>query len=425
MGIEDFIKDALEHPRDYIAYHVGRELAQLHPGKTILEGEEALFDLEEYALAEQCALVHETALFNHRRTEWQGPTQKPKDTIANSWLNILWRGQLLDVLYLTFTEDCYRSRYHWIVAADRALAEDFFAAVCHWNSEVRGEVLVFEDGYWGKNKQLYDSIKSATFDNLILPQALKQNIREDFTRFFASRDLYESHGIPWKRGALLIGPPGNGKTHTVKALINELQQPCLYVKSFKATYRTDQECMRRVFTRARRTTPCMVVMEDIDSLIDKQNRAFFLNELDGFSANTGIVLLATTNHPKRLDASILDRPSRFDRKYYFELPAIPERQNYIRQWNAGLQPQIQLSDDTMRLVGQLTEGFSFAYLKELLVSALMQWMSHDGSLSMADVLPEQVTALRSQMKSSKKKIRIEARKPGPVSYVRDWVSARW
>jgi hypothetical protein len=79
----------------------------------------------------------------------------------------------------------------------------------------------------------------------------------------------------------------------------------------------------------------------------------------------------------------------------------------------------------MRLVGQQTEGFSFAYLKELLVSALMQWMSQDGSLSMADVLPEQVTALRSQMKSRKKKTKTEVKKPGPVSYVRDWVSARW
>ena len=72
MGIEDFIREALDNPRDYVAYHVGRELARRHPGKTILEGEEALFDLEEYARAEQCALVHETALFNHRRTEWQG-----------------------------------------------------------------------------------------------------------------------------------------------------------------------------------------------------------------------------------------------------------------------------------------------------------------------------------------------------------------
>src|SRR5204862_5770705 len=135
----------------------------------------------------------------------------------------------------------------------------------------------------------------ATFDNLILRDSLKEDLQNDFTRFFASREVYEQYGIPWKRGALFIGPPGNGKTHTVKALINQLQQPCLYVKGFKASYGTEQECIRRVFERARRTTPCLVVMEDIDSMIDDKNRSFFLNELDGFSANTGVVVLGTTN----------------------------------------------------------------------------------------------------------------------------------
>jgi ATP-dependent 26S proteasome regulatory subunit len=62
-------------------------------------------------------------------------------------------------------------------------------------------------------------------------------------------------------------------------------------------------------------------------------RTNFLNELDGFAANIGIVTLATTNHPERLDPAILDRPSRFDRKYPFDLPEQPERHAYIVMWN--------------------------------------------------------------------------------------------
>jgi SpoVK/Ycf46/Vps4 family AAA+-type ATPase len=69
-------------------------------------------------------------------------------------------------------------------------------------------------------------------------------------------------------------------------------------------------------------------MEDIDSMVTDKIRSLFLNELDGFATNVGVVVLATTNHPERLDPAILDRPSRFDRKYYFELPAEAERRAY-------------------------------------------------------------------------------------------------
>jgi SpoVK/Ycf46/Vps4 family AAA+-type ATPase len=402
MGIEDFIKDALLNPNDYIAYHVGRELAKLHPGKAILEGHDGSFDLEEYVYAEKCALVHETSVFNHQRTQWEEPGKKLEEVFQNSWLNVLWRGQLLDVLYLTYSECCHRGRHHWIIAEDRKVAEEFFYDVCEWNSEVRGEVLVFEDGEWEKSKELYDSIQSATFDNLILREPLKQDLQDDFARFFAARQVYAEHGIPWKRGALFIGPPGNGKTHTVKALINQLQRPCLYVKGFKASYGTEQECVRRVFERARRTTPCLLVMEDIDSMIDNNNRSFFLNEMDGFSANTGVVVLATTNHPEKLDAAILDRPSRFDRKYYFALPGEAERGAYLAAWNANLRPELRISDSVTPHVVAKTEEFSFAYLKELVLSSMMQWMADDGSEPMDRVILIQATRLRAQMTAAEK-----------------------
>ena len=189
---------------------------------------------------------------------------------------MLWHGQLLDVVLITWAEGCYRSRHHWIVADDKKLAEAFFSEVCEWSSEVHGELLVFQDGEWEKNKELYDAIKTATFDNLILRDALKQEIQNDFGQFFLSREVYERYRIPWKRGVLFIGPPGNGKTHTLKALINQLAQPCLYVKGFKSEYATEQENMRLVFERARMTTPCLVVFEDLDSMIDDKNRSFFL-----------------------------------------------------------------------------------------------------------------------------------------------------
>jgi AAA+ superfamily predicted ATPase len=142
------------------------------------------------------------------------------------------------------------------------------------------------------------------------------------------------------------------------------------------------------------------VLEDLDSLINAGNRSFFLNELDGFAANTGVVTLATTNYPERLDPAILDRPSRFDRKYHFDLPAENERLSYVRLWAASLAETLKPTDAGLEHVAAGTKGFSFAYLKELFLSSMMRWMAEPESSVMDEVLLEQIVALRSQMISA-------------------------
>jgi len=273
--------------------------------------------------------------------------------------------------------------------------------VCEYCDEVHGEILVYEDGYWTKDDKLFTSIKSATFENLILPPQLKRELREDFRRFFVSREVYRKYGIPWKRGVLLIGPPGNGKTHAIKALVNELKLPCLYVKSFKAERGAEQSNMRKVFARARRSSPCLVALEDLDALIEDENRAFLLNELDGFAANEGVVVIASTNHPEKLDSAILDRPSRFDRKYHFALPALPERLAYVKHWNQKLQIEMRLTEAEGVAVAECTDRFSFAYLKELFLSAMMEWIGDQVSAqapgSMGEALLERAALLREQL----------------------------
>ncbi|HYO90202.1 MAG TPA: ATP-binding protein [Pyrinomonadaceae bacterium] len=399
MGIENFISTALVLPNDYVSYHVSRELAQLYPDKAIIEGETYLFDLEAYARGNKCEVVKEASVFNELKADWRGPGKQLRHEAENGWFNVYWQGHFLEVVFVTWTDDGCKSRYHWIVADTAEIAESFFRAVCDWCAEVRGEILVYDDGEWLKSKELFEAIKTASFDNLILPAALKEEIQSDFGRFFSSREAYERYGIPWKRGVLFIGPPGNGKTHTVKALINQLKQPCLYVKSFKSRHGTEQEAMHAVFYRARHTTPCLVVLEDIDSLVDRKNRSFFLNELDGFATNTGVVVLATTNHPERLDPAILDRPSRFDRKYYFELPAPAERRAYIRSWSGKLQHELRISESVVDEIVSQTEGFSFAYMKELFLSSMMQWMSAPEPKSIEAIIADRVARLREQISS--------------------------
>ena len=401
MGMENFIRDALHQPRDYTGYHVARELAELHPAKTILEGKNWEFDLEAFVRAEKCSLVGQKSVFQQATVYWEDPGRKLQERIENAWLNVLWNGELFDVILITWAESCYRTRHYWIVSDSPKLSEEFHDAVCVWSSEVHGEILVYQEGYFNKDKDLFEEIKSATFDNLILRDSLKQEIQSDFVQFFNSRETYERYGIPWRRGAIFTGPPGNGKTHTVKALINWLERPCLYVRNFTGAG-TEQQNMAEVFKRARRE-PTVIVLEDLDSLLNKANRAFFLNELDGFRVNTGVVVLATTNHPERLDEAILDRPSRFDRKYTFDLPGEFERLAYVEKWNGELQRELRVSNGVGRTIVDETDGFSFAYLKELFVASLAQWMSDAGKTSMDDVILGQVRLLRVQMNGNKKK----------------------
>jgi AAA+ superfamily predicted ATPase len=394
MSFKDLIYDALRKPNDVIAYHVGRELAELYPEKGIIAGQTWYFNLEAFVADERCSIVEAGSVFYQSRSDWEGIGLKQKEHIINGWVNVLWQGKLLEIVLLTF--GC-PLRNHWIVADDKQTAQAFFDAVCGWSYEVRGEILVYQDGYFDKNKELFDSIKNATFENLILPEALKNDLQHDFAQFFEAQELYERYGIPWKRGALFVGPPGNGKTHTVKSLINLLGKPCMYVRGFKAEYGTEQQNIAEVFKRARLSGPCIVVLEDLDAMITDENRAFFLNELDGFQINTGVAVIATTNHPEKLDTAILERPSRFDRKYHFNLPTEEERLAYLVAWNEKLEVAMQTSATALANAAGATDGFSFAYLKELLLSSMVQWVSNNRAESMDTVILKQVEALRSQM----------------------------
>lgn len=399
MDTYDFLSNTLQLPLTAISYSVSERLTGLFPEKVILEGAQGYCDVEKYAAAGLCSLELKPGVHSQLASSWDQELGHIRSA-RNAWYEVDWNGHLLELLVLTWNTGFHEETYLWIIADDETMAVDFFSQVSAWNAEIRDEVLVFDGGCWSKSDALFRAIRSATLENLILAGSLKEEIRDDVARFFATRGTYESHGVPWKRGILFVGPPGNGKTHAVKALINFIGMPCLYVKSFQADHATEHDCIRQVFKRARKSAPCILVLEDLDSLINAGNRSFFLNELDGFAANTGVVALATTNHPERLDPSILDRPSRFDRKYHFDLPGPDERLAYVRLWSGTLGDALRPTESGLAEVTLRTEGFSFAYLKELFLSAMMRWIAAPGTSAMDTVLLEQVESLRYQMASA-------------------------
>lgn len=414
--MKDIIQEALSLSPDLISYHVSLALRLKNPEKQLVQGDDSAFNVPAFAHANLCTMEPAGDHYNQSKTRWY-KSYGLYETIVNGYFEVTWQGNKLDLLLMTWRQGSCPVESYWILADTKEVAEEFIIAVCTWNTEIRGEILVYEDGNWSKNPELFQSIKTASFDNLILREGLKQDIQDEFTNFFASRKIYEDYGIPWKRGILFFGAPGNGKTHAVKAIINLTEKPCLYVKSFDSYYGTSHSNISRVFDRARAIAPSIIVLEDLDSLIDEDNRSFFLNIVDGFASNQGVLILATTNHPEHIDPALLDRGGRFDSKYHFELPAKTERAAYIKQWNdeikkAPTRLPMCLSNAGIARIAESTDGFSFAYLKELFLSSMMRWVKTAQAGKMEQVMSDQVTSLKQQMTTTAKAVRASKNKSG-------------
>jgi transitional endoplasmic reticulum ATPase len=293
--------------------------------------------------------------------------------------------------YLHYRVTCSNSRsarepYSFVLAptssgtstdGHHSAIDDLLIAVGRWSSALHKEIFVFDNGSWTKNKTLWKAVQKSTWDEVILDPTMKQNLIEDVLGFFDSHDLYREFQVPWKRGIIFHGLPGNGKTISIKALMAALNQrsepiPSLYVKSLDSCHGTKYS-IRAIFNQARSMTPCLLVFEDLDSLITDKTRSYFLNEVDGLESNDGILMVGSTNHLDKLDPAICDRPSRFDRKYHFKLPGEAERIAYARFWQKKLvkNNSIEFPDALCSFTAKLTEGFSFAYLKELFVATLL------------------------------------------------------
>ncbi len=403
MDSRDLILESLSLPYDAIFYSFSKWLSQLFPDLYLLESDTHYFRVDKFAFEGHCQLTSRQDIHCQFEYHW-APYWGIYGSPYNSWFDISWKQHNFQLVSMGRREGHCREIRHFLLADSREIAEQFFAAVCQWNSEVRGEVLVFDEGHWSKSEELFRSIQGASFDNLILASGLAEEIQADVRGFFDAKETYQNYHIAWKRGILLLGPPGNGKTHAVKALINSLQYPCLYIKSFYAEYSSDTSNIGKVFARARESAPCIMILEDLDSLVNSTNRSFFLNELDGFAANEGILILGTTNHPERLDPAILERPSRFDRKYTFDLPSVEERVRYLDMFSSQLEPRLQLSKQGCELIGDATTGYSFAYLKELFLSSMMKWIAKPGVVSMDHIMMEQSSILRMQMNQEPEKV---------------------
>ncbi|KAK5143630.1 hypothetical protein LTR04_001832 [Oleoguttula sp. CCFEE 6159] len=213
-------------------------------------------------------------------------------------------------------------------------------AVGDWQYAQIDAIYVY-DMFWIRSTELWNEVQKATWDNVILAADMKEELTAVSKRFFDSKDVYEDIGVPWKRGLIFHGPAGNGKTISIKALMHTLYDrkdpiPTLYVKSAPATFH-----IRNVFAMARRMSPCLLVFEDVDTIVTPQTRSYFFNEVDGLEKNDGILMA--------------------------------ERTLYAEFWRNKLKGKrfIAFPEKLCGAIAGITQGFSFAYMQEAFVATLL------------------------------------------------------
>lgn len=213
-----------------------------------------------------------------------------------------------------------------------------------------------QPGAWGVEK-----LEVASDNIYILPDMATQTIMDEAQKFWSSEDKYRTHKLLYKRGILLWGPPGGGKTVAVKMLINEL------VKRDGIVLLVSNVNLSIVVLKAiRRIEPkrnLIVVFEDIDEIINYNGEASVLSMLDGENNIDNILHIATTNYPDKLGARIINRPSRFDRRVRVGMPTSAARRAYLEQATKDGLTSEQLDKWTLD-----TEDMSIAHLRELVAA---------------------------------------------------------
>jgi len=231
-------------------------------------------------------------------------------------------------------------------------------------------------------KMLNPSMEKVTFNDVVGIEEAKEDVQE-IVEYLKKPAHFKRLGGKIPRGVLMVGPPGTGKTLLAKAIAGEAEVPFFsisgsdFVEMFVGV---GASRVRDMFEEGKKCAPCLIFIDEIDSVgrsrfsgigggHDEREQTLnaLLVEMDGFEANSGVIVLAATNRPDVLDPALL-RPGRFDRQIAIDLPDLQGRLAIlnVHAKKIAIDPEAD-----MRIVARGTPGFSGADLANLINEAAL------------------------------------------------------
>lgn len=209
---------------------------------------------------------------------------------------------------------------------------------------------------------------NTSWDDVILKDGVKETIIANIDQMFSLRSKFKTHGISVKRGVILYGDPGTGKTKICKCLAKDAEYSVLYAlpSDFNNT-----NSIKNICDMAKDLSPCLLVLEDIDWIAQDRSKSGsfvmeLMNRLDGLESLGDVITLATTNCLEELENAIKNRPGRFDRLINIDLPD----KKSIKKMIVRFTKDYILNDDIdIDMLVRCCENLSGAHMYDLCTTA--------------------------------------------------------
>ena len=224
-------------------------------------------------------------------------------------------------------------------------------------------------------------------DLLQFPDSVAERVINEIKTFWEKSEEYYRFGLSYKRGIILYGPPGTGKSATITLALRDVVD-----RGGVGLVFNDPDLVNagvKYFRAIQPNSPLVVIMEDLDAIMERFNESSVLNLLDGVQGLDKVVFLATTNYPDRLAARVMNRPSRFDRRFKIGPPSEETRRLYLTSLiSKSTKPDAVDIDVWIRD----TRDMSISHLKELFIAVHIQESPYEETL-------ERLKAMSIQVKS--------------------------
>lgn len=236
----------------------------------------------------------------------------------------------------------------------------------------RGQMISLESTMWGQVRVVFHERPALLRDDVILPEHLLRDIERHALGIGRRAEALLAAGRHLKRGLLLHGPPGTGKTHTVKWLAAELSGSTVIVLAGGTLGVAGPVCRL-----ARELAPSLVVLEDVDLVAEERTMMQpyagpvlfeLLNELDGMADDADVAVVLTTNRPDLLEPALAARPGRVDLAVEVPLPDESCRRRLIELYSRGLPLELREPD----AVVERTAGVTASFFRELFRQAALE-----------------------------------------------------